>query len=488
MKASNRKWVIALPLLAAVVAVGGFSFYNSSKKVDYLTAKIERGEIDSVISSTGTVNAVINVQVGSQVSGNIVELHADWNSHVHKGDLVAVIDPVPFQAKVDQAKAAIESAKASVVNGKASLKKADADIANAFANVKNQEANIVKAKSAVSDAKVKLDRRVLMKKDGIIAQEDLDTAQATYDQAVAAEAAAEAQLTAAQDSLESSKAQREVVQTQLDSADAQVKQSEANEVQAELDLQHTKIISPVDGFVVARNMDVGQTVAASFSAPTIFNIAKDLTKMQVDANIDESDIGRVKVDQPVTFTVDAFPGQAFMGAVTQIRENATNVQNVITYDVVIKFDNSDLKLFPGMTANVRILTDRQTDVLKLPNAALRFRPADAPPTPSADKGGGDKKGGGGGFGKGGFGQGSQSKGRGPGGFQTLYTLGEDGKPKAVRVRVGSGDGNFVALLSDNIKEGDSVITGIQLPTKSGSGGFPGQQQQNFNQFKAAKGF
>src|SRR5215470_5416099 len=436
MKASNRKWLIGLPVLAAIAAVAGFTFYNSSKKVDYITAKIERGEIDSVISSTGTVNAVINVQVGSQVSGNIVELHADWNSHVHKGDLVAVIDPVPFQAKVDQAKASIDSAKASVVNAKASLKKADADIANAFANVKNQEANIVKAKSAVSDAKTKLDRRILMKKDGIIAQEDLDTAQATYDQAVAAQAAAAAQLTATRESLESAKAQREVVQTQLDSAEAQVKQTQANEVQAELDLQHTKIISPVDGFVVARTMDVGQTVAASFSAPTIFNIAKDLTKMQVDANIDESDIGRVKVDQPVTFTVDAFPGQAFMGAVTQIRENATNVQNVITYDVVIRFDNSELKLFPGMTANVRILTDRQTDVLKLPNAALRFRPADAPA---------HEKGGGGGGGRGNFGgKGGQNQGKGRGsgalGFQTVYLLGEDGKPKPERVRLGIGDG------------------------------------------------
>src|SRR5215469_10994113 len=427
MKASSRKWWIGLPILAAVAAVGGFTFYNSAKKVDYATAKLERGEIDSMISSTGTVNAVINVQVGSQVSGNIVELHADWNSHVHKGDLVAVIDPVPFQAKVDQAKAAIDSAKASVVNARASLKKADADIANAFANVKNQEANIVKAKSAVSDAKVKLERRVLMKKDGIIAQEDLDTAQATYDQAVAAQAAADAQLTAAEDSLESAKAQREVVQTQLDSAEAQVKQSQANEVQAELDLLHSKIISPVDGFVVARNMDVGQTVAASFSAPTIFNIAKDLTKMQVDANIDESDIGRVKVDQPVTFTVDAFPGQTFMGAVTQIRENATNVQNVITYDVVIKFVNSELKLFPGMTANVRILTDRQTDVLRLPNAALRFRPLDLPANADQDKDKAKGKGGG----KGGFGGGGQNQGKRGGllGLQTIYLLGEDGKPK-----------------------------------------------------------
>jgi HlyD family secretion protein len=478
MKASNRKWLIGLPLLAAVAVVGGFTFYNSSKKVDYITAKVERGEIDSVISSTGTVNAVINVQVGSQVSGNIVELHADWNSHVHQGDLVAVIDPVPFQAKVDQAKASIDAAKASVVNARASLKKSDADIANANANIKNQEANIVKAKSAVSDSKIKLDRRVTMQKEGVIAQEDLDTAKATYDQAVAAKEAADAQLVAAQDSFESAKAQREVVQTQLDSAEAQVKQTQANEVQAELDLQHTKIISPVDGFVVARNMDVGQTVAASFSAPTIFNIAKDLTKMQVDANIDESDIGRVKVNQPVTFTVDAFPGQTFMGNVTQIRENATNVQNVITYDVVVHFDNSELKLFPGMTANVRILTDRQSDVLKLPNAALRFRPADAPPAEKG-KGGGDKKGGGG------FGQG---KGRGAvSGVQTVYTLDENGKPKPVRVRVGAGDGNFVAVVNDSIKEGDTVITGIQLPVKSGGGGgFPGQQQQGG--FKGRGGF
>ena len=486
MKSSNRKWLVGLAILVVIVAVGGFTFYNSSKKVDYITAKVERGEIDAVISSTGTVNAVINVQVGSQVSGNILELHADWNSHVHKGDLVAVIDPLPFQAKVDQARASIDSAKASVVSARASLKKSEADIANANANVKNQEANIVKAKSAVADAKIKLDRRKQMVKDGIVAQEDLDTAQATYDQAVAAKDAADAQLVAAQDSLESAKAQREVVQTQFDTATAAVKQAEANEVQAELDLTHTKIISPVDGFVVARNMDVGQVVAASFSAPTIFNIAKDLTKMQVDANIDESDIGRVKVDQPVTFTVDAFPGEIFRGADTQIRENATNVQNVITYDVVIHFDNAELKLFPGMTANVRILTDRQTEVLKLPNAAIRFRPPDAP-APEKGKGGGGGGGGDKGKGGGGFGQGQGKGGRGGGGFQTVYMLGEDGKPKPLRVRTGAGDGNFVSVLSDNLKEGDTVITGVQIQAKSGApGGFPGQQQQN--QFKGGRGF
>jgi HlyD family secretion protein len=489
MKASNRGWLIGVALLIALGAAAGFTFYNSNKKVDYLSAKIQRGDIDAVISATGTCNAVITVQVGSQVSGNILELHADWNSKVKAGQLVAVIDPAPFQAKVDQAKAAIDSAQAAVVNATATLKKSDADIANAKANVANQKANIVHAQSAVSDAKIKLTRRVEMQKSGVISKEDLDTAQATYDQAVASKEAADAQLVAANDSVESAMAQKEVVRTQLDTAQAQVKQQEASMVQAQLDLNHTKIISPVDGTVIARNMDVGQTVAASFSAPTIFNIAKDLTKMQVDANIDESDVGRVRVDQPVSFTVDAYPGQVFMGAVTQIRESPTNVQNVITYDVVIKFDNSDLKLFPGMTANTRILTDRQTAVLKMPNAALRFRPADAAAVPAPEKG----KGGGGGGGKGGGGGGKGGGGgggRGGGGFQTIYLLGEDGKPKPARVRLGVGDGNFTAVLNDAVKEDDVVITGIQSTAKSATGGgaFPGQQQQGGNNFKGRGGF
>ncbi|HEY4362666.1 MAG TPA: efflux RND transporter periplasmic adaptor subunit [Bryobacteraceae bacterium] len=484
MRASNGKWVIGVVVVIALAAVGGFTFYNSNKKVDYITAKIDKGDIDAVISSTGACNAVVTVQVGSQVSGNILELHADFNSKVRAGELVAVIDPAPFQAKVDQATAALDSAKASVVNANASVKKAEADIANAQANVVNQQANVVKATSALNDAKVKLERRKTMQKQGILSQEDLDTAQATYDQAGAGVDVAKAQLAAAQNSLDSSRAQRDVVLTQVQTANSQVAQQKANVEQAQLDLTHTKIISPVDGTVIARNMDAGQTVAASFSAPTIFNIAKDLTKMQVDANIDESDIGRVKLDQPVTFTVDAFPGQVFMGAVTQIREAATNVQNVITYDVVIKFDNSDLKLFPGMTANVRILTDRQTDVLKMPNAALRFRPADAPPAEKGKGGGGG--GGGGKGGGGGQGKGGGAGGRGGGGVQTVYLLGDDGKPKPVRVRLGVGDGNFVAVTNDAVKEGDVVITGIQVASKSGSGSFPGQQQQGG--FKGNKGF
>jgi HlyD family secretion protein len=299
-------------------------------------------------------------------------------------------------------------------------------------------------------------------------------------------------LNASMQALESSKAAREVTQAQMTTAQSSVKQQEANLQQAQLDLDHTEIRAPVDGTVIARNMDVGQTVAASFSAPTIFQIAQDLTKMQVDANIDESDIGRVKIDQPVTFTVDAYPGQVFMGAVTQLREAPINVQNVITYDVVIHFDNSDLKLLPGMTANVRILTDSLQGVLRLPNAALRFRPADvaaAADTKGGQKGGGGGggKGGGGGGGFGGGGGGGRAgagggKGRLPA-QQTIYLLGADGKPQPQRVRVGIGDGNFVAILSDNVKDGDLVITGQQSTgTKATTNASPfggGQQQNNF---------
>jgi len=469
MKASRRNWLLGFIVLIALGGLGGFSYYNSAKKIEYTTAKIERGDVEAVVSATGNCNAVVTVQVGSQVSGNILELHADYNTKVKKGQLVAVIDPAPFQAKVDQAKANLDSAKASVLNARFTLKKSDADIASAAANIANNKANIVRAQSAVADSKIKLDHRIDMFKQGVLSAEDQETAQATYDQAVASLEAAQAQLTAAQTALDSVKAQKDVGQAQLDSAQAQVKQQEANMVTSQLDLDHTQIRAPVDGTVIARSMDVGQTVAASFSAPTIFQIAQDLTKMQVDANIDESDIGRVQVGQDASFTVDAYPGQVFHGAVFQIREAPINVQNVITYDVVIRVANPDLKLFPGMTANTRILTDRLTGVLKIPASALRFRPLDA-------LGGQAKKGGGG-----------QGKGRAAlAQAQTVYTLGEDGQPKPLRIRLGIGDGNFLALLSDNVKEGDLLITGIASKNAPAAGAFPGQQQGG--NFKGKGGF
>jgi HlyD family secretion protein len=427
--------------------------------VEYTTVPVTRGDIESSISATGNCNAVVTVQVGSQVSGNIVQLFADFNTKVTKGQLVARIEPTVFQARVDQSKAALDSAKASVVNAQATVKRSDADIANAQANVVNLRANILRAQSAVNDANTKLARRVDMFKQGIIAKEDEDTAQATYDQAVASLDSAKAQLTSAQANVASVQAQKDVSITQLSSAQAQVKQATASLQQAQIDLDHTEIRAPVDGTVIARNMDIGQTVAASFSAPTIFQIAQDLTKMQVDANIDESDIGRVMTGQQVSFTVDAYPGTTFHGEVTQIRKAPINVQNVITYDVVIQVDNGDLKLFPGMTANVRIATDKLTGVLKVPAAALRFRPPTVAATPVQAKGGGKGRG-------------------GAGGLQVIYVLGPDGNPKPVRVRIGIGDGNFSSVQSNDLKEGDRVITGISSGTPAAAApAFPGQQQK-----------
>jgi HlyD family secretion protein len=452
MKSSTTKWLLGAGALIALGVLGGSTYYRNSHKADYMTVRVDRGDIESTISATGNCNAVVTVQVGSQVSGNILKLYADFNTKVKKGQLVAQIDPALFQAKVDQARANLDSAKAAVVNARAMQKKTEADVANAVANVANQKANLVRAQSAVADAKTKYERRVSMVKDKIISQEDLDTAKATYDQAVASLDAVQAQLTAAQSSVESAQAEHEVSQTQLASAEAMVKQNTAALEQADVDLEHTRILAPVDGTVVSRNMDVGQTVAASFSAPTIFLIAQDLTKMQVDTNVDESDVGRVRLGQQANFTVDAYPGVVFPGVVTQIRQAAINVQNVITYDVVVQVSNPDLKLFPGMTANVRILTDRLSGVLKIPNAALRFRPADAMQTQRGPRGLG--------------------QGKGMPQVQTVYVLDDHGQPAPARVKLGIGDGNFVAVVS-GLTEGQQVVVGTA--SKSGpSGTAPGQ--------------
>ncbi len=399
---------------------------------------------------------MVTVQVGSQVSGYIAELRADFNTKVTRNQIVALIEPTLFQAKVDQAKGNLDAANAQVVNMRAQIVKAESDIANAKANVANMKALVVRAQSAVLDATTKLAHRMDLFKQGILSQEDRDTAQATYDQAVAGKEAADAQVVAANAQVDSATQQREVLKTQLTSAQAQVEQNRAQLAGAQVDLDHTVIRAPVDGTVVKRSMDKGQTVAASFSAPEIFQIAQDLTKMQVDTNVDESDIGRVREGQQANFTVDAYPGTVFPGVVAQIRHAPINVQNVITYDVVVHVDNSDLKLFPGMTASVKILTDKLSGTLRVPNSALRFRPPDAPV-----KGTG----------------GARPGQKGLSLMQTVYVLGDDLKPKPVRVKLGPADGNFVSVASGDLHEGDKLITAIvggsSKPGTSAPPGFGG---------------
>jgi HlyD family secretion protein len=446
--------LISILLVLILTGVAGFYWFsNGNRKQSFRTAPIERGELLSTISSTGTLNAVVTVQVGTQVSGTIQQMLVDYNSPVKKGMLVARIDPATFEAKVNQAQADLENSRATVLNQRAGVAKARADLVNS-------KANVVRQQVAVRDAKVKLESRVRLFQEGGIAQEDRDSAQATYDAAVA-------QLEAAEAGVSSSQAALEVTQAQLTAADAQVRQKQASLVLAQVDLSNTFIRAPVDGVVVSRNVDVGQTVAASLQAPTLFLIAQDLTKMQVDTNVDEADIGRVSLDQEATFTVDSYPGQSFRGRVVQIRQSPQVVQNVVTYDTVVAVANPDFKLKPGMTANVKILVARRENVLLVPNAAFRVRmegaasgsgsgqpgaarslqPGMAPPMMAA--------------GRGPEGTGRQVT---PEGKQRVWVL-QDGKPVERQVKTGLSDGQKMEVL-EGLAEGDKVIVGLGGTTQS----------------------
>src|SRR5262249_31929774 len=321
-----------------------------------------RGPLTAVVSATGTLNAVITVQVGSQVSGQIKELLADFNTRVRRGQVIARLDPELFIARVDQARADRESSEATVINQVAQLERARADVENAEAALAEAKANTLKAQVAVLDSKRDLDRKNELASGDFIAKSDRDTAQATYDGAVAFVAASRAKEQSMVAMIRSAEAQRKVAEAMLQTSRAQVKQKQAALQQAQVDLDHATIRAPIDGIVIARSVDVGQTVAASLQAPTLFTIAQDLSRRQVETSVPEADVGRLKVGDAVTFTVDAFANASFTGRVTQIRQAAQNVQNVVTYTVVVEVANPGGKLMPGMTANVKIVVAEKSNV------------------------------------------------------------------------------------------------------------------------------
>ena len=381
-----------LSLLAvAVLAGAGVWAYLYTQSIGnapkYRLARVERGPLTAAVSATGNLNAVITVQVGSQVSGQIKELFVDFNSVVKKSQVVARIDPDIFEAKVNQAKADLASAKSAVLNQQAQVERSRADVENARAAHAEGKAQTAKAQVAVVDTKRDLDRKTELFARELIAKSDLDSSQAAYDSAVAQLDSARAHEQALASAIQSAIAQLRVSEAMLESSRSQVEQKDAALKQTQVDLDHTTIRAPVDGVVVSRQVDVGQTVAASLQAPVLFTIAQDLTKMQVETSVDEADIGRIKLDDQATFTVDAFPGDTFVGRVTQIRKAAQVVQNVVTYTVVVALDNPAGRLLPGMTANVKLVVAEKPSVLKVPNAALRFRPAGVDAGPSGPPGG-----------------------------------------------------------------------------------------------------
>ncbi len=317
-----KKGIVWIALLLALVAGGVAAWrYQVSHRppdIQYKTAAVEKRSIVGKVTASGTLSAIVTVQVGTQVSGRVAKLYADFNSHVKKGELVAKIDPQLFEASVQQAQAGYLQSKAAVETAEANASNADKQLA----------------------------RTKALKEQNLAAQADLDTAEANVATTHAA----------------------------IDGAKASLAQSAAQLHQAQVNLSYTNIISPIDGVVISRSVDLGQTVAASLSAPTLFTIAQDLTKMQVDTSVSEGDVGRLQVGMRTYFTVDSYPGQRFNGEIRQIRNAATTVQNVVTYDAVIDVPNDDLRLRPGMTANVTVVYDERRDVLAVPNAALRFRP------------------------------------------------------------------------------------------------------------------
>ena len=369
--------LIAVAVVVAVATVAYIYAGRDSKQPTFRLARVERGPIVSAVSSTGTVNAVITVQVGSQVSGQIKELSADYNSEVGEGQVIARIDPQNFEARVRQADAELAVARANVAIQRAGVERAHAELENARSALAAARAQTEKAGVSVANAKRDLDRKRALYKKAVISESHIDEALATYDQALAQFNSAEAQQQAQASLVGSRKAQLKMAEAQVEHALAQVKQREAALHNSKVDLEHTVIRSPLDGVVIKRSVDIGQTVAASLQAPTLFTIAQDLRRMQVDTNVDEADIGRIQVGQRVTFTVDAFPGREFSGRVEQIRKAPETIQNVVTYTVVVSAENQDQRLLPGMTANVQIVIEERPGVVKVPNAALRFRPPSA---------------------------------------------------------------------------------------------------------------
>ncbi len=436
MKTKTR-WLI----LAGLVAVAGLFVafgLNRNGQMQHFTAKVERGEIHDVVEATGTINAVITVQVGSQVSGTIAKLNVDFNSRVHKGDVVALIDPALLNGALLQARADLENAKANRVAARA---------------------NLEKAKASWVQTKADYDRTAGLFKDGILSQQQLDLAKANYDSANATVGAAAANVT---------------------QAEAQASQKEAAVTVAQTNLNYTVIRSPIDGTVVARSVDVGQTVAASLQAPTIFTIAQDLTKMLVYAKTDESDVGNIKVGKPVTFKVDAFPKETFRGRVSQVRMNATTVQNVVTYDTIIEFANPDLKLFPGMTAYVTIPVATVQNVVKLPNTALRYKPPMSPEeilalyTRYGIEAGGQKKPASEDPAAAQSGGANQNPPRAPrADSAVVWKIHADNSIEPVKISLGITDHSYTeiaALLKGELKEGDEVVVRSVVPKSSAPGG------------------
>jgi HlyD family secretion protein len=545
----TKRRVALVVVAVALVALAGFYFYGDrANAAEYMTARVERGNLRNTVTATGTLQAVTTVQVCSQASGTISALYADFNSTVKKGQIIAQLDPSVMQAQVQQARANLQQAEAQLQSARAAVSQSHAGVAqsragitdaqakalaagsttqNQQAGVSAAEANVAVLKAQMDDAASFLRQEQTLLQGGVIAQREYETAQtsfktaeARYNQSVAqlrmaqlsAQSASSAGQTQAAAAVEQAQAQTQQsqgqvvgAQAQVQNAAAQIQQARAALQLAELNLSHTTITSPIDGVVVSRDVSVGQTVAASLSAPTLFTIAQDLTQMQVIANIDQADIGLVEQAKGVNFTVDAFPSDEFKGTIQQMRLNPQNVQNVVTYNVVIDVSNPEQKLKPGMTANLTVTIDERNDVLKVPNSALRFAPQTTDGAQTRTGNGNGQRRNAGQRQSGQSADGSQPNGAAnnnaaqqgdgsnaqqqdaqqqnggaraqfarptdpvlPGQVRRVWVMGAAGKPQARRIKIGLSDGSSTEVIEGDLREGDMVITGQNVAAVSSS--------------------
>jgi HlyD family secretion protein len=458
-----KKIILILSFLALGLGIGGYYYFFQNKKesVKYKTARVEKGNLIFMVSATGIINPLINVQVGTQVSGIIRAIHVDYNSEVKKDQIIAELDPSTFQAQVTQASANLESARASLKNVEADMANISASIENAQANLKSAKANVEKAQVAVKDAEQTLQRRMELFKKSLVSPSERDTAQTAYDSSLAQLKASRAQEDSAEAQLKSARAQYNSALAKREAALAAIKQADASLQMAKVNLEHTIIRSPIDGIVISRSVDVGQTVAASLQAPTLFTIAKDLSQMQVNVSIDESDIGKILVGQQAAFTVSSYPGETFNGKVTQVRNAPITNQNVVTYDTILSADNPGLKLKPGMTATVNIIIHKREGIKKVLNAALNFNPefatskeprANTSTSPSDTRNTNRSTQ---------IAVGAPGRSTPTASQRKVWVLNDGADPQPITTEVGITDGTYTEIKGDSLQEGQEIIVGLE---------------------------
>ncbi len=477
-------WVLIAALVAGGIAAGYRRVAAQRTSVQYVTRPVTYTDITSTVSETGTANPVNVIQVGTQVSGTIAALNVDYNSRVRQGQVLATLDPTSFQAAVSQDTASLAAGQATanadaqtVQQNLAAVQTAGATLAQQQASLRSAQANVAKAQQTLNLAKVTVQRDADLLKQGYIPQNQMDTdrtAQATDEADLAAAQAAvqvaQAQVRAATSQLESARDQVATSQSQAAAAQHQAAATAAQLRQAQYNLGQTVIKSPVDGIVMARNVSIGQTVAASFSTPTLFTIATNLTDMQVDTSVDEADVGNVKTGDTAQITVTAFPNVTFNGTVRQVRVNPTVSNNVVTYDAVVAVHDTSGRLLPGMTAQVTIDTGTRSHVLAVPTAAVLYRPL-------APRSGGGATAGGLVLAQTGTGQ-QQSSGSpvagAPGSTVTVWVL-RGSRPTPVRIVIGQSDAQNIEVASGDLREGDRVVIAQRRGGAPGAGQFRGGQ-------------